>query len=89
LFKVDDGKVGTSSPIPTRVKGKVKTLKKSEVHKILEKLEVSLQTDAMNMISIRDPTAYRKIIYIVEGELYKHKRKLYPKSVNNMGDGYS
>lgn len=59
------------------------------VHKILERLEHCLQVDSMHMMSIRDPYDYKKIIYIVEGELYKHKRKLYPKSINNLGEGYS
>jgi len=43
----------------------------------------------MNMINLRDPITYRSIMYITESELYKYKRKLYPKSVNNMGEGYS
>lgn len=43
----------------------------------------------MNMINHKDPKNYKKIIYITEAELYKHKRKLYPKSLNNMGHGYS
>jgi hypothetical protein len=56
---------------------------------IIEKLEWSLKSDTMNMINLKDPENYRKIIYITEAELYKHKRKLYPKTLNNMGHGYS
>lgn len=43
----------------------------------------------MNMISIRDPYTFKKIMLITESELYKHKKKLYPKSLDNLGDGYS
>ena len=43
----------------------------------------------MNMISIRDPHNFKKIMLITEAELYKHKKKLYPKSIDNLGDGYS
>ena len=30
-----------------------------------------------------------KILYYTEAELFKHKRKMYPQSLDNMGDGYS
>lgn len=43
----------------------------------------------MNMISIRDPHTFKKIMLITEAELFKHKKKLYPKSLDNLGDGYS
>ena len=29
------------------------------------------------------------ILYLTEAELFKHKRRLYPGSLNNAGDGYS
>ena len=43
----------------------------------------------MSMINLKYPENYKKIIYITEAELFKHKRKLYPKTLNNMGHGYS
>ena len=72
-----------------RTSSKAKPVSTQLVHKILERLENCLQVDSMHMMQIRDPYIYKKIIYIVEGELYKHKRKLYPKSINNLGEGYS
>ena len=84
-----DNETEQPSQIRKKTKSKVKPASSQLVHKILERLEGCLQVDAMNMISIRDPSIYKKITFIVEAELYKHKRKLYPKSVNNMGDGYS
>ena len=36
-----------------------------------------------------DPLKFRSILYLTEAELFKHKRKLYPNSLNNAGDGYS
>ena len=61
----------------------------SLLDEIIEKLEWSLKSDTMNTINLKDPENFRKIILITEAELYKHKRKLYPKTLNNMGHGYS
>ena len=41
------------------------------------------------MISMRDPNLFKTITYCVETELYRHKRKLFPDTEDNLGDGYS
>jgi hypothetical protein len=37
----------------------------------------------------RDPDSRKQLIYSCEDELYKYKKKLFPKSQNNMGEGFS
>ena len=43
----------------------------------------------MDEIARKNPETCQNITYATEDELYKHKRKLYPKATNNSGDGYS
>ena len=43
----------------------------------------------MAMVGLRDPELFRQITFGTEAELYKLKHKIYPKSGNNLGEGYS
>lgn len=43
----------------------------------------------MDNIQRGKPEVLKKITLGTEAMLYKHKRRLYPHSVNNMGEGYS
>jgi len=43
----------------------------------------------MAMVGLRDPELFRQITFGTEAELYKLKHKMYPKSGNNLGEGYS
>jgi len=56
---------------------------------IIRKFQYIFQTDQMSIISHRDPNLFKNITYCVETELYQYKRKLFPKSEDNLGDGFS
>ena len=56
---------------------------------ILTKFEDSLLVNKMARIISADPGFYKQITLVTEGELYKYKRKLYPKSNDNLGAGFS
>lgn len=43
----------------------------------------------MENITRSKPDELQKIVLNTEAQLYKHKRRLYPQCINNMGDGYS
>lgn len=43
----------------------------------------------MELLSRHQPNKFKEVLYYTEAELYKLKKKMYPKSTNNLGDGYS
>ena len=55
----------------------------------MTKFEDSLNVNKMARIISTNPEFYKQITLVTEGELYKYKRKLYPKSSDNLGAGFS
>jgi len=56
---------------------------------LIEKLDIAVKSNKMEEISRKNPEGRKKITYTTEDELYKHKKKLYPQTTNNCGEGYS
>jgi len=63
--------------------------KKALNETILEELEMIIHTGVMDNIQRGDPEVFKHIVLGTEAQLYKHKRRLYPHSINNQGEGYS
>ena len=54
----------------------------------MEELINQVDTNLLNMKN-RDPDSRKQLIFSCEDELFKYKKKLFPKSQNNMGEGFS
>ena len=73
----------SSEPTLVHDRPPVKVPKQTNSEKIVELFETNMNHEALKSAIIREPGLQRQILYVAEQELFKHKKRLFPKSVNN------